>query len=334
MKALVFESIRNPIFQDVPIPGIGPHNVLIRVKAAGICRIDAQIYEGLYQVEFPLIPGHEFSGVVEDIGEQVTTVAVGDRVTADPHTGCGRCYYCRIHQYNQCQNLQVTGITKDGAFAEYVIAPEEKVFHIGNLTFQEAAMVEPIACAVYALKQIAMPTGAEALIFGAGTRGLILLQLLKHSGASRVVIVEPQHNRIELAYFLGADKVVLADGDEHELLQEFAPTGFDVVIDTTGIPDVVEKMPAVTRNSGILLYFGRYPKDKQVCINPYDIFQRDLKIYGAFALRSTFVPALRLLKQNIIQVAPLVSHEFSLDEFQEALWVLSSGIALKVQLKP
>lgn len=119
MKALVFENIRTPVVKDVPIPGIGSQDVLIQVKAAGICGTDVHIYEGEYFSEFPLIPGHEFSEVVEDIGEYVTTVSPGDRVTADPNIGCGKCYFCKINQQNQCEHLGAVGVTRDGAFAEY-----------------------------------------------------------------------------------------------------------------------------------------------------------------------------------------------------------------------
>ena len=333
MKALVFENIRTPVVKDVPIPAIGPHDVLVRVEAAGICGTDIHIYEGEYFSEFPLIPGHEFSGVVEDIGEEVTTVAAGDRVTADPNIGCGRCYFCKINQQNQCEALQAVGVTRDGAFAEYVVVPEEKVFHIGDLSFQDAAMIEPTACVVYGLQQVPIPLGAEVVIFGAGPIGLTLMQLIKHRGASRVVVVERRSSRIELAKTLGADVIVQADGTEADALRELSPTGFDVVVDATGIPAVVERMINFVRKCGILLYFGVCPKDDTIQISPYEIFLRDLKIYGSFALRNTFAPAIRLLQNNVIQVSPLLSHTFSLEQFQEALDVMRSGDSMKVQLQ-
>ena len=163
MKALVFENIRTPVVKDVPIPDIGPHDVLIRVKAAGICGTDVHIYEGEYFSEFPLIAGHEFSGVVEDIGEEVSTFAVGDRVTADPNIGCGKCYFCKINQQNQCKNLGAVGVTRDGAFAEYVVVPEEKVFNIGNMGFQDAAMIEPTLPNTSRAKRAALPDASPHL---------------------------------------------------------------------------------------------------------------------------------------------------------------------------
>ncbi len=334
MKAVVFENIRKSVVKDVPIPGIGPYDVLIRVKAAGICGTDVHIYEGEYFSEFPLIPGHEFSGVVEDIGEKVTTFAAGDQVTADPNIGCGKCYFCKINQQNQCENLQAVGVTRDGAFAEYIVVPEEKVFDIGDLNFQDAAMIEPTSCVVWGLQQNPIPIGAEVLIFGAGPIGLTLLQLIRHAGASRVVMVEGRSNRIGLAKSLGADVVVTVDGTEAEALKDLSATGFDVVVDATGIPRVVERMIDFVRNCGILYFFGVCPKDETIQISPYEIFRRDLKIYGSFALRNTFAPAIRFLQSDVVQVTPLLSHSFPFEQFEEALEVMRSGDSMKVQLHP
>lgn len=334
MKAVVFEDVRTPVVKDVPKPIPGAGEVLIAVKATGICGTDVHIYEGEYFSEFPLIPGHEFSGIVEDIGEKVTTIARGDRVTADPNIGCGKCYFCKINQQNQCENLGAVGVTRDGAFAEYVVVPEEKVFSIGDMSFQDAAMIEPTSCVVYGLQQHPVPIGAEVLIFGAGPIGLTLLQLIKYGGASRVVMVERRANRIELAQSLGANIVVNADGKEAEALKNLSATGFDVVADATGIPKVVERMIDFVRNCGILFFFGVCPKDATIQINPYEIFRRDLKICGSFALRNTFAPAIRLLQNNIVQVEPLLSHSFPFEQFEEALEVMRSGDSMKVQLHP
>jgi D-arabinitol dehydrogenase (NADP+) len=334
MKAIVFENIRMPVVKDVPIPSIGPRDVLIRVKAAGICGTDVHIYEGEYFSEFPLIPGHEFSGVVEDIGNAVTTVAVGERVTADPNIGCGKCYFCKINQQNQCENLGAVGVTRDGAFAEYVVIPEEKVFKIGDLSFQDAAMIEPTSCVVWGLQQVPISIGSEVLIFGAGPIGLMLMQLIKHGGASRVVMVEKRANRIELAQSLGADVVIKADGKEAQALKDLSANGFDVVIDATGIPKIVESLIDFVRNSGILFFFGVCPIDAKIQISPYEIFRKDLKIYGSFALRNTFAPAIRLLQNQVVQVTPLLSHSFPFEQFEEALEVMRSGDSMKVQVHP
>ncbi len=316
------------------MPAVGQSDVLIRVETCGICGTDVHIYEGEYFSEFPLIPGHEFSGTIERVGEGVTTVAVGERVTADPNIGCGKCYFCKINQQNQCEHLGAVGVTRDGAFAEYVVVPEEKIFNIGEMSFQEAAMIEPTACVVYGLQQHPIPFGAEVLIFGAGPIGLTLLQLIKHGGASRVIMVEKRQNRIDLAQSLGADFVIAADSKEADALKDLSPTGFDVVVDATGIPKVVEGMINFVRNCGTLFFFGVCPKDEMIQISPYEIFRRDLKVCGSFALRNTFAPAIRFLQNGVVKVTPLLSHRLPFEQFEEALAVMRSGESMKVQVHP
>ncbi|MCP4403159.1 MAG: zinc-dependent alcohol dehydrogenase family protein [bacterium] len=334
MKAVVFEGIRNAVIQNVPIPGIGPNDVLIRVEAVGICRTDLQIYEGVHPTEFPLIPGHEFSGIVEDIGESVTTVAVGERVTADPNIGCGKCYFCKINKQNHCENLQMIGETRDGAFAEYVLVPEKNVYNIGELSFPEAAMIEPVASVAYALQQIPVQIGADVLIMGAGPRGILLMQLLKYAGASRVFMVEKFLGRAELAKSIGADVVILADGSETENLQELAGAGFDLVVDSTGVAQVAEGMLHFVRRCGTLLYFGVFSNDDAFQISPDEISRKELHLYGTFASRHTFAPAIRLLQNEVVRVEPLLSHSFTLNQFKEALDILQFGNSVKVQLLP
>ena len=334
MEAVVFEGIRNADIQNVPIPGIGPNDVLIRVKAAGICRTDLQIYEGGHPTEFPLIAGHEFSGIVEDIGESVTTVAVGERVTADPNIGCGKCYYCKINTQNHCENLQIVGETRDGAFAEYVLAPEKNVYNIGTLSFREAAMIEPVASVAYALQQISVPIGADVLIMGAGPRGMLLMQLLKYAGASRVFMVEKLLSRAELAKSLGADSVILADGSDAESLQELAGAGFDLVVDSTGVAQVAEGMLNFVRRCGTLFYSGAFSNDERFQLCPAEISRKELRIYGSFASRHTFAPAIRLVQNKVVRVEPLLSHSFTLGQFEEALNVVQFGNSVKVQLIP
>jgi D-arabinitol dehydrogenase (NADP+) len=334
MEAVVFEGIRNAEIQQVPIPGIGPNDVLIRVEAVGICRTDLQIYEGTHPTEFPLIAGHEFSGIAEDIGESVTTVAVGERVTADPNIGCAKCYFCKSNKQNHCENLQTIGETRDGAFAEYVLVPEKNVYNIGTLSFREAAMIEPVASVAYALQQLSVPIGADVLIMGAGPRGMLLMQLLKYAGASRVCMVEKLLSRAELAKSLGADAVILADGTEAEHLQELAGTGFDLVVDSTGVAQVAEGMLHFVRRCGSLFYFGVFSDEDMLQISPDEISRKELQIYGTFASRHTFAPAIRLMQNEVVRVEPLLSHAFTLSQFDEALDVLQFGNSVKVQLIP
>ncbi len=186
MKAAQIERPGEAAVVTVPEPIPGADDVLIRVRAAGICGTDLHIFKGEYEATYPLIPGHEFSGEVVAIGANVRNFQVGDRVTADPNIPCNRCRYCQRNQPNQCVNLKAIGVTRSGAFAEYVIAPEGNVFAIGDLSYSAAALVEPLACVVWGLKQVEVQPGDTALVFGAGPMGCLVAQGLKRRARRRL----------------------------------------------------------------------------------------------------------------------------------------------------
>jgi len=186
MKAGVFHQPGSLTFQDMPEPSVGPQDVLIAVQYAGICGTDVHILKGEYEAHYPLIPGHEFSGVVAAVGAEVSHFKVGDRVTADPNVPCGRCTFCQRNEPNQCRDLRAIGVTGNGGFAQYVTAPEGNVFSIGNLAFDAAALIEPLACVVWGLKQVEIQPGDSVLLFGAGPMGCLLLQAVRCAGAARI----------------------------------------------------------------------------------------------------------------------------------------------------
>src|SRR5579859_5324022 len=190
MEAAQIETPEKAQVIDTAMPVPGPDDVLIAVAAAGICGTDLHIFHGEYEATYPLIPGHEFSGTVVAIGENVKRYKPGDRVTADPNIPCNRCPACQRNEPNQCESLAAIGVTRSGAFAQYVIAPEGNVFPIGDLTFAQAALIEPLACVVWGLKRVQVQPGDSALIFGAGPMGCLLLQAIKHSGAAKVDITD------------------------------------------------------------------------------------------------------------------------------------------------
>ncbi len=174
MKAGKIEAPGRAEFSSAAVPQPGLDDVLIQVHVAGICGTDIHILKGEYEAQYPLIPGHEFSGVVAGIGDHVTRYKVGDRVTADPNIPCNRCQACQRNEPNQCRSLAAVGVTRDGAFAEYVVVPEGNVFRIGEISFAAAALVEPLACVAWGLERVRIQPGASVLIFGAGfARGAV-----------------------------------------------------------------------------------------------------------------------------------------------------------------
>ena len=319
MKAAQIERPGEATVATVPEPVPGADDVLIRVRAAGICGTDLHIFKGEYEATYPLIPGHEFSGEVVAVGANVQNFQVGDRVTADPNIPCNRCRYCQRNEPNQCVNLKAIGVTRSGAFAEYVVAPEGNVFAIGDLSYAAAALVEPLACVVWGLKQVEVQPGDTALVFGAGPMGCLVAQGLKSAGASRVVVTDLVRGRLQLAEQLGASETVLADENQMAALMKLEPDGYDIVVDATGIPAVLEGTFVYAKPRGKIWVFGVTPQGTWVKFPSYEVFRRDLKIIGSFAVNRTFPQSIALIKNGTVQVEPLISHQLSIDEFVRGL---------------
>jgi 2-desacetyl-2-hydroxyethyl bacteriochlorophyllide A dehydrogenase len=335
MQAVLFPAPETVTVETVADPTCGRDEVIVQVASTGICGTDVHIYHNEYMSDFPLIPGHEFSGTIVETGQTVTDFAVGDRVAVDPNLYCGRCYFCRNQQANHCLNWEGVGITRSGGFAQFVAAPVRACYQVpDSLSDSQAAFIEPLSCVVYALDRFRVWPGSEALIFGAGPMGLLLTQALRHSGAAQVVVVEKQPERLALADQLGATATVAAGPDQAQALRDLAPHGFAAVIDATGIPAVIEQAFNFLKPGGQFLQFGVTPMDATIPIRPFDIFRNDWTIVGSFALCYTFEPAIAWLATGVIDVAPLVSHTLPLVEFPTVFREFAAGNTLKVHLQP
>lgn len=334
MKAVIFPAAEEIEIKDVSDPQCADDELVIRVANSGICGTDIHIYRNEYMSDFPLIPGHEFCGQVVDVGKQVTGFAIGDRVTADPNLYCGHCDFCRNEQANHCVNWQGIGITRSGGFAEYVNVPAKAVYHLPeSLTNKQAAFIEPLACVVWALKRMPVHPASRILIIGSGPMGVLLLQALRHNGASQITVVDKQAARLALAAKMGATQTVTADEHQNEHLRDLAPYGYDIVIDATGIPAVIENAFQHLKVRGQFLQFGVTPMNAKIQISPYDIFHKDWTIFGSFALCYTFLPAIAWLENKVIDIDPLVSHQLPLTDFAEGFHKFMAGETLKVHLK-
>jgi 2-desacetyl-2-hydroxyethyl bacteriochlorophyllide A dehydrogenase len=336
MRAVVFEAPSEAVVREVPYPVPGPGQVTIEVRACGLCGTDRHLFRGEFPTQYPLIPGHELAGVIAEVGPESRSWRVGAPVIADPNIARGECYFCCNGQVNHCLNHQAIGVTMDGAFAEFVAVPARNVYAIeGDLSFDEAAMVEPLSCVVYGLRRLRLQAGDQVLIFGAGPIGLLLMQGCKYGGASSVTIVDLDEKRLEMARSLGATHTVLADDQQEATLREIAHYGYDAVIDATGVPSVVERCLDYVKSGGKLLLFGVCPQEAKVTISPFEVYRRDLEIIGTFALRYTFDAALALLQNRVIQVKPLIRPVISLDEVPGVLTNHEQAMdALKVMIKP
>lgn len=335
MQAVLFSAPETLHIERVPDPTCAPDEVVLQVSRCGICGTDVHIYHNEYMSEFPLIPGHEFSGVVVETGRAVTDLKVGDRVAVDPNLYCGHCDLCRNEMANHCLHWQGIGISRPGGFAQYTAAPARACYRLPErLTDTQAAFIEPLACVVHAMKRIRLLPADPVLILGAGPMGLLLLQALRRMGAGAVAVVEKQPARLELARQLGATLAVPASADQDAALRELAPRGFGVVVDATGIPAVIEGALRFLRPRGLYLQFGVAPNHARISISPYELFRNDWTLVGSFALCYTFLPAIDWLASGAIDVTPLVSHVAPLQDFASLFHQFAAGQTLKVHLQP
>lgn len=335
MRAVIFPSPRQLSIEQVDDPICGADEAVVQVSQAGICGTDKHIFYGEYHSQFPVIAGHEFVGRVMETGRQVSSLRRGDRVAVDPNLYCGECYFCRQEQSNHCLNWQGVGITRPGGFAEYVAVPARACYLVPEtLTDTQAAFIEPLSCVLFALKRLRTWPGDEVLIFGAGPMGLLLVQALRHTGASQINVVEKEQERRDLALRMGATTAIAADSDFQKTLFNLAPYGHGIVIDATGVPEVIQQALQFLKPRGQYLQFGVAPKDATVQWQPYEIYHKDLTLIGSFALCYTFQPSVAWLVNHVVEIEPLVSQILPLDEFQRGFQEFSEGRTLKVHVRP
>lgn len=334
MKALVIEKPYTAVVKEVPYPKPGPNEVTIKVENVGICGTDVHIFKGEFLSPYPIIPGHEFSGVIHELGENVYAFKVGDRVTADPSLFCGHCEFCLTNRGNQCENWGALGNTVDGSMAEYVKVPSKNVIKVpDSMTFAEAAFIEPMACVVHGMNRLQLQVGDRVLLFGAGAMGQQLVQSVKMAGASELVVVDVSQDKLNLALEWGATKGVLSQNIEEELGVEHYPNGFDVVIDATGIPQVIEQAFNYMGKTAKYLQFGVTAQDAQVNVSPFKLYNKDWTLIGSMAINHTFIPAFHWVKEGRVKLDHLISKEISLEETIEFFKGPRDPNTLKVQIK-
>lgn len=330
MKALVIEKPNHAVIKDVPYPEPGPGEMTVKVERVGICGTDFHIFAGTYLSPYPLIPGHEFSGVVDKVGEGVTAFKPGDRVTADPSLLCGECEYCLSHRGNHCVKWGAIGDTTNGAMAEYVKIPAKNAVVIpDSMSFAEAAFVEPVACVVHGMNRLDLKMGDRVILFGAGAMGLQLVQAIAKAGASELVVVDVSPGKLQLALELGATRAVLSS----ELKRDDFPRGFDAVVDVTGIPSVIESAIDYLGPTGKFLQFGVAPQNAEIRISPFKLYHKDWTLIGSMAINHTFLPAFHWVKEGRIKLEPLISKVITLEETPEFLAKPKAPDLLKVQIQ-
>ncbi len=311
MKALQITKPHELSVVTIERPQPGPGEALIKVMASGICGTDIHILEGEYIGDYPVIPGHEFAGVVEQVGEGVSRIKIGDHVAVEPNIACDNCSYCLNNQQNFCENWQATGVTLPGGMAEFVVAPEKAVFDIGDLAFEEGAFVEPLSCVLHGVQKTNLRLADKVVILGAGPIGLLLLQAVKVQGAQSVSVVELDQARAQAAEAAGADML-------YRSLDDLPKDAFEVVIDATGVIPVMKRTPEFTRKGGKILLFGVPPKTN-VEFDAFTLFLKGLTLLTSYTSVRNSLQAIDLLKNKRIDVKSLVSHRLRLEEFEHGV---------------
>lgn len=332
MKALIIDGPFQAAVKEVPYPAPDYNEVTIKVAHTGVCGTDVHIYKGENVIPYPMIPGHEFSGTIFEIGEGVADWKIGDRVSADPSIFCGKCEYCLTNRFNHCENFKGLGTMRNGSMAEYVSIPAANVVKVpDSMSLEEAAFIEPMACVVYGMKRLQLQAGDSVLLFGAGAMGQQLVQSIAKAGASDLVVVDVSQQKLDLALDYGATQGVLSK--DLQGLKEQYPKGFDVVVDVTGIPAVIEQAFDFLGRMGKFLQFGVTAENAKVAIDPFNVYRKDWTIIGSNAINYTFLPALEWMKAKRIDVKPLISKQITLDETIEFLSNERNPDLFKVQIK-
>jgi len=329
VRAAVISGIGQVGVETVPDPTPGPREVVIEVAAAGICGTDLHILQGEFAPTLPIIPGHEFSGTVVALGAEVTEVAVGDRVAADPSLHCGECYECRRGRGNMCERWAAIGVTHPGAVADFVAVPVKNCWTVpDSVTLDAAALVEPLSCAVRGYDVLRSQLANHVLIYGSGTMGLMMLELAKRAGAATVSIVDLNQDRLDTARLLGCTAAVTS---ADELVR---PRGWDLVIDCTGAAAAISDGLGRVAKAGTFLQFGVSDYSTRVEIEPYKIYNHEITITGSMAVLHSFERAGELLAAGVLQPDVMISHRYPLEKFPDALDQFRAGIGRKILLTP
>jgi D-arabinitol dehydrogenase (NADP+) len=324
MKAIVYEEPKIFTLREVPIPEAGPGQVRVKILQTGICGTDLHLDLGDFMAAFPLTPGHESVGIVEQLSAGVEGFRLGEQVVISPNAHCGTCSYCRVGKPLSCLQLTGFGVNRPGALAEYVVAPAAQVHSADGLHPDVAVFAEPLSCACHCLDRVRPVVGSSALVFGAGPSGILLAQLLRSSGAAHVTVAAPTAFKLRAAEALGIDATYemtrgeLAN-DVEQLHKASGAKGYDVVVDATGDAAVAEACISLTGNGGTAVYYGVCEGSSRIAISPFEVLRRELTVTGTFASIESFPAAIAALRGMRVRTSGLITHRFPLADYGLAL---------------
>ncbi|WEV74378.1 zinc-dependent alcohol dehydrogenase family protein [Bifidobacterium sp. ESL0798] len=329
MKALVLTGVKQFEIQDLPTPEVKAGEVLINTAYAGVCGTDHDLYAGRpgsASAVPPIVLGHENSGVVEAVGEGVTNVKPSDRVAVDPNIYCGQCEYCLTQRPELCDSLSAVGVTRDGGLEEQFTAPATVVYKLpDSVSLKDAATIEPISCAVHGVDLLDIHPYQKALVIGDGFMGQLFVQILQAYGVHQVDFAGLFDEKLELNQRLFNVKNI------YNTTKVAIPENkYDIVIEAVGLPQTQHSAVLATKKGAQVLMFGVGPQEASFEMNTYDIYKKQLRIQGSFINPLTFKDAISLLESGKVDVEPLISHEFKLEDVQDFLDGKIEGVSKAV----
>jgi len=345
MKAAQYHRPGEINVEEIDVPEIESEELLVKVEVALTCGTDLKMYRrGHRLARPPMTIGHEFAGVVADVGNRVTSFKKGMRVVAANSAPCNACFFCRRGKPNLCEHIEedLIGFSAPGAYAEYVRVPgkivRQNVHQIpDHISFKEAALLEPLACVLHGNDLADIRLGDSVVILGAGPIGLLHLQLAKHRGAGTVMVIDVSDVRLESAYKLGAENTINPERENQirKVLELTGGLGADVAIEAVGLPETWENAIKMTRKAGTALLFGGCPSGTSVSVDAGEIHYGELTIRGAFHHTPSCVErALSLISSASIKTSGIITHEMPLKDVEKALQLMAEGKAVKVAIVP
>ncbi len=324
MKAAVFYGKHDLRLEELEMPKAGQGEVVINVKACGICGTDVHIFEGdegAAATPSGTILGHEFAGVVTEVGEGVTSVKVGDRVCVDPNKLCNECYYCKSGIGHFCEKMIGIGTTVNGGFSEYCVVPQSQIYKFsGSITYEMAAMTEPCACCLHGIDMCGINPGDTVLVIGGGMIGLIMLQLAKLKGASKLIISEPVAEKREIAMKLSADICIDPIRDDAvKVLSDNGVERISTVIECVGRPGTMEDAIRLAGKKSTVMFFGLTKPGEEIKLKPFEIFKKEITIRSSFINPYTQKRALDLITSGTIDVSSMIYEVASIEELNRIL---------------
>ena len=330
MKIATWRGESRFTIDEAPDPAAGPGQVVVDIHAAGICGTDIHATQGLFPWTPPMVLGHEYTGVVREVGRGVSRRLLGSAVACEPSYGCGECPSCDAGRISQCPRA-----VRVGGFAERVALPATCVHPLPRgLDPAAAALIEPAACCLAGLETFAMPRGATVLVIGGGIMGLLTMAIAKRRGAKRLILSDPIEERRRIARRLGAHLVIdpSTESLRERVMALTRDRGADVVCEAVGKPELVAEAIALTRSTGVLQLVGVNPKGSRLALDLWDVHYRELKIVGAFGRGTAFRRALALMPK--LGVKRLITARFPLERITEAFAHASAGHGAKTVIGP